>query len=51
VERKYFVETYETRIMANGIKEIYASWKFFPTLEESFSYIEKTYDVKAIRKS
>ncbi len=43
VERKYFVETYETRIRTNGIKETYASWK-------CFNYIEKIYKVKAIRK-
>jgi hypothetical protein len=50
VERKYFVETYETRIRANGIKETYGSWKFFPTLEECFNYIERTYNVKTVCK-
>jgi hypothetical protein len=51
VERKYFVETYETRIRVDGRRDTYASWEFFNTLDECFSYIEKTYDVKAIRKS
>lgn len=29
VERKYYLETYETRIRGNGYKEIYGSMKFF----------------------
>ena len=51
VERKYYVETYETRIRHNGLRETYGSWKFFDTLDECFDYVEKTYRVKvSIRK-
>jgi len=50
VERKYFVETYETRIRSNGYKDTYASWKFFDSLDGCFDYVEKTYNVKTVRK-
>jgi len=50
VERKYYVETYETRIRSDGYKETYGSWKFFDSLDQCFDYIEKTYNVKTIIK-
>lgn len=50
VERKYYVETYETRIRRDGHKETYGSWRFFDSLDECFDYIEKTYNVKTMIK-
>lgn len=47
-ERKYYVETYETRIRSNSHKETYGSWKFFDSIDQCFDYIEKTYNVKPI---
>jgi hypothetical protein len=50
VEKKYYVETYETRFRRDGYKDTYASWKFFNTLDECFNYIEKMYRVKTVIK-
>ena len=50
VEGKYYVETYETRIRSDGHRETYGSWKFFDSLDECFDYIEKTYNVKTVRR-
>jgi hypothetical protein len=45
-ERKYYVETYETRIRHDGYRETYGSWKFFDSLGDCFNYVERTYNVK-----
>ena len=50
VEGKYYVETYETRIRSDGHRETYGSWKFFDSLDECFDYIEKTHNVKTVRR-
>jgi len=50
VEGKYYVETSKTRIRSDGHRETYGSWKFFNTLDECFDYIEKTYNVKTVRR-
>ena len=46
----HYVETYETRIRSDGRRETYGSWKFFDSLDECFDYIEKTYNVKTVRR-
>jgi hypothetical protein len=46
VERKYYVETYETRIRCDGFRETYGSWKFFDSLDQCFDYIEKLTTLK-----
>ena len=50
VERKYYVETYETRMRGDGHRETYGIWKFFDSLDECFDYIEKNYNAKTVRK-
>jgi len=50
VERKYYLETYETRIRSNGYKETYGSMKFFDSVNGCFDYVEKIYNVKTIIK-
>jgi len=50
VERKYYVETYETRVRSNGTKETYGYFEFFGTLNECLDYVEKVYNAKAVRR-
>ena len=50
VEQKYYVEAYKTAIKSDGYKETYATFKLFDSLNKCFDYIEKTYNVKTIRK-
>ena len=49
VVRRYYVETYETKIREDGRRDTYATWKYFDSLDECFDYIEKTYKVKTKR--
>ncbi len=51
VEQKYYVETYKTKIKSEGYKETYANFKLFDSLNKCFDYVEKTYNVKTVRKS
>ncbi len=46
----HYVETYETGIRSDGHRETYGSWKFFDSLDECFDYVEKTYNVKTVRR-
>ena len=50
VEQKHYVETYKTQIKSNGYKETYADFKLFDSLNECFDYVQKTYNIKTIRK-
>ncbi len=50
VEGRYYVETHETRVRSDGRRETYGGLRFFDSLDDCFDYVEKTYNVKTVRK-